>query len=78
VTQQDKAGRVSEETFDEHLAGEGKLKACEEHAIKELIAEQLAKAMTAQKISKVEMARRMRTSRRQQARIMHRGLARVA
>ena len=36
---------VSQETFDDFLAGKGMLEACEDHAIKELIAEQLADAM---------------------------------
>ena len=58
-------GRVSEETFDDFLAGQGMLEACEDHAIKELIAEQVAEAMAAQGVTKVEMARRMKTSRRQ-------------
>ena len=40
-----KKGRVSEETFDEFLAGQGMLEACEDHAIKEIIAAQLAEAM---------------------------------
>jgi antitoxin HicB len=63
-------GRVSDETFDEFLSGEGMLEACEEHAIKELVAEQLAEAMASLHISKVEMARRMRTSRRQLDRLL--------
>jgi antitoxin HicB len=58
-------GRVSEETFDEFLACQGMLAACEEHTVKELIAEQLAEAMKTQGISKVEMAARVKTSRRQ-------------
>jgi antitoxin HicB len=58
-------GRVSEETFDDFLAGKGMLEACEDHAVKELIAEQLAAAMEEQGITKVEMAARMKTSRRQ-------------
>jgi antitoxin HicB len=41
------------------------LAACEEHAVKELIAEQLAEAMKTQGITKVETAARMKTSRRQ-------------
>ena len=57
--------RVSEETFDAFLAGQGMLKACEDHAVKELIAEQLSAAMEEQGITKVEMAARMKTSRRQ-------------
>jgi antitoxin HicB len=58
-------GRVSEETFDDFLAGKGMLEACEDHAVKGLIAEQLAAAMEEQGITKVEMAARMKTSRRQ-------------
>ena len=40
-----KKGSVSKETFDEFLAEQGMLDACEDHAIKEIIAEQLAAAM---------------------------------
>jgi antitoxin HicB len=58
-------GRISEETFDSFLAGEGILETCQDHAIKEIIAEQLAEAMKAQGITKSEMAARMKTSRRQ-------------
>ena len=62
---ENRKARVSEETFDEFLASQGLLKACEDHAIKELVAEQLAAEMTAQGITKVAMAARMKTSRRQ-------------
>jgi antitoxin HicB len=62
---QKRKGKVSEETFDEFLADQGILEACEDHAIKELIAEQLAAAMAEQGLTKVEMAARMKTSRRQ-------------
>lgn len=58
-------GSVSTETFDEFLAGQGMLEASEDHAIKELIAEQLATAMEQQGLTKIEMAARMKTSRRQ-------------
>ena len=58
-------GGVSEETFDEFLAEQGILGATEDHAVKELIAEQLAAAMEEQGLTKVEMAARMKTSRRQ-------------
>ena len=34
-------GSVSQETFDGFLASEGMLGACEDHAVKEIIAEQL-------------------------------------
>ena len=58
-------GAVSEETFDDFLAEQGILDACQDHAVKEIIAEQLAEAMAAQGLTKVEMAARMKTSRRQ-------------
>ena len=32
---------ISDETFDEFLASQGMLEVCEDHAIKEIIAEQL-------------------------------------
>jgi hypothetical protein len=57
--------RVSEETFDEFLRSQGMLAACEDHAIKEIIAAQVAEAMKAEGIGKTEMAARMNTSRRQ-------------
>jgi antitoxin HicB len=63
-------GGVSQETFDDFLAGQGMLEACEDHAIKEIIAEQLSTAMEQQGITKVEMAKRMRTSRRQLDRLL--------
>ncbi len=69
MAQKRKAG-VSEETFDEFLAEEGLLSACEEHALKEIIAEQLAAAMEELGITKVEMAARMQTSRRQLDRLL--------
>lgn len=57
--------RVSEETFDEFLAEQGILESCEDHAVKEMIADQLAAAMKAQGLTKTAMAARMKTSRRQ-------------
>jgi antitoxin HicB len=65
MEKQTRKARVSEETFDEFLASQGMLEACEDHAIKEIIAEQLAAAMKAQGITKTQMAVRMKTSRRQ-------------
>ena len=62
--------RVSKETFDELLAEQGMLGTCEERAIKEIIAEQLAEAMKVQGITKSAMAERMRTSRRQLDRLL--------
>jgi antitoxin HicB len=44
--------RVSDETFDEFLAKQGILGVCEERAIKEVIAAQLAEAMKTQGITK--------------------------
>ena len=38
-------GSVSDETFDDFLAEQGLLQACENHAIKEIIADQLAADM---------------------------------
>ena len=65
-----KKARLSEETFDEFLTEQGMLGTCEERAIKEIIAEQLAEAMKAQGITKSAMAERMRTSRRQLDRLL--------
>ena len=65
MTNQKRKGRISKETFDDFLASKGMLEASEDHAIKELIAEQIAAAMEQQGLTKVEMAARMRTSRRQ-------------
>ena len=65
-----KKARLSEETFDELLSEQGMLGTCEERAIKEIIAEQLAEAMKAQGITKSAMAERMRTSRRQLDRLL--------
>ena len=65
-----KKARLSEETFDEFLSDQGMLGTCEERAIKEIIAEQLAEAMKAQGITKSAMAERMKTSRRQLDRLL--------
>jgi plasmid maintenance system antidote protein VapI len=65
-----KKARLSEETFDEFLSDQGMLGTCEERAIKEIIAEQLAEAMKVQGITKSAMAERMRTSRRQLDRLL--------
>jgi antitoxin HicB len=61
---------VSQETFDGFLANQGMLGACEDHAVKEIIADQLAAAMEQQGITKVAMAARMKTSRRQLDRLL--------
>lgn len=62
---QPKKGSVSQENFDEFLAEQGLLEACEDHAIKEIIADQLAAAMKERGLTKSAMAMRMKTSRRQ-------------
>jgi hypothetical protein len=49
-------GVVSTESFDEFLAGQGILDACEDHAVKELIAERLAVTMEEQGLAKIEIA----------------------
>lgn len=64
MTQRKKTG-ISEETFDDFLAEQGLLQACEDHAVKEIIAEQLAAAMKESGLTKSAMAERMHTSRRQ-------------
>jgi antitoxin HicB len=65
-----KKGRVSEASFDEFLAEQGILEACEDQAIKEIIAAQIIEAMQAQGLTKTRMAERMNTSRRQLDRLL--------
>lgn len=65
------AARASSETFDEFLASQGILEECEERAIKEIIAAQLAEAMREKGITKTAMAERMHTSRRQLDRLLN-------
>lgn len=50
-------------SFDDFLAEEGLLEASEAVATKRVLAFQLAAAMADQKLSKADMARRMKTSR---------------
>lgn len=50
-------------SFEDMLEDDGMLEACRATAIKFKIAREMEKTMTAQKISKTEMARRLRTSR---------------
>ncbi len=50
-------------SFDEFLADEGMLDACEAQALKELLAEQIERAMQEQALSRTAMATRMGTSR---------------
>ena len=62
--------RVSAETFDEFLTEEGLFATCEEDAIKEIIADQIRKAMKEQRLTKTAMAERMKTDRRQLDRLL--------
>ena len=48
----DKEARVSDETFDEFLAGQGMLEACEDQAIKETIAAQIMEAPQTQGLTR--------------------------
>jgi len=49
--------------FDDFLAEDGLLEACEEQAIKEILADQIKTAMKSEGLGKAAMARRMNTSR---------------
>jgi hypothetical protein len=40
-----KKGSISDESFDDFLAEQGLLQSCEDHAIKEMLAEQIAIVM---------------------------------
>jgi antitoxin HicB len=60
----DPNGRISEETFDDFLAGQGLLEDAEEIAIKRVLAWQIGEAMKAQGLTKTAMAALMRTDRR--------------
>jgi ElaB/YqjD/DUF883 family membrane-anchored ribosome-binding protein len=64
-------GRIDRsETFDEFLAKDGILAETEDAAIKEVIADMLKDAVNKQKLSKTQMAARMKTSRRQLDRLL--------
>jgi hypothetical protein len=69
MSERKKAG-ASEETFDEFLAGQGMLHACEDVAIKRVLAWQIAEAMKENGITKTTMAKRMQTDRRQLDRLL--------
>lgn len=62
-------GRIGS-SFDEFLDAEGTREEVEELAIKALIAEQLHCAMKAEGLTKIAMARRMRTTRQQLDRLL--------
>ena len=57
--EQHQKNSVSDETFDDFLAEHGLLQSCEDHAIKEMIAEQIAAAMKENGLTKSAMAERM-------------------
>ena len=57
-------------SFDDFLAEQGTLEATNAQAIKRVIAFQIAEAMKERNISKVEMARRLETSRTQLDRLL--------
>ena len=57
-------------SFDEFLREQGLHEEVTSHAVKRVISWQLAEAMKAMKISKAEMARRMKTSRTQVERFL--------
>jgi antitoxin HicB len=56
--------------FDDFLKAQGDYEEATEQAVKRVLAFQLAEAMKAQGISKVEMARRLTTSRSQLDRLL--------
>jgi DNA-binding Xre family transcriptional regulator len=71
MTKKSKKGRIDRsETFDDFLAKDGLLAETEDAAIKEIIADQIKVAMDKQKLTKTEMAARMKTSRRQLDRLL--------
>jgi antitoxin HicB len=57
-------------SLDDFLAQEGVLEEFQARAIKEVVAWQLAEAMRARKLSKNQLAKRMRTSRTQVDRML--------
>ncbi len=64
-------------SFDDFLDEQGILEECEHQALKEILADQVRKAMEDRRISKTEMAKRMHTSRRQLDRLLDPSVANV-
>jgi len=64
-----KKGRIGS-SFDEFLKNEGVYNEVETVAVKRVIAWQLEEAMKARRMSKLQMARRMKTSRSQLDRLL--------
>lgn len=50
-------------SFDGFLAEDGLLEICEEHAVKEILTDQIRMAMENEGLNKTAMAKRMKTSR---------------
>lgn len=69
---QEPKGRIGG-SFDEFLKEDGSYDDVQAGALKKVVAHQLRQAMKLQKITKVEMARRMRTSRSQLDRLLDPG-----
>ena len=69
MTKDKEPGRPGQ-LFEDFLGEQGTCEETTERAIKRVIAFQLAEAMKAQRISKVEMARRLETSRSQLDRLL--------
>ena len=57
-------------SFDDFLAEEGLLAECVYQALKQVLADQIRRAMAEERLSKTAMARRMMTSRRQLDRLL--------
>ena len=57
-------------SFDDFLSEEGLLEVCEEQAIKELLAEQIKRAMQEQGLTRTAMAARMQTSQAALSRLL--------
>lgn len=64
-------------SFDDFLDEQGILEECKHQALKEILADQVRKAMEDRRISKTEMAKKMHTSRRQLDRLLDPSVANV-
>ena len=73
---QKKKGKIGS-SCDAYLAGEGILEACEQQALKQILADQIKAAMEKDRITKSAMALRMQTSRRALDRLLDPGNAGV-
>jgi hypothetical protein len=72
MTKRKTRGRIGS-SFDDFLDEQGIRGRVEDMALKEIISDQIAMAMKAQRITKTAMARRMGTSRRQLDRLLDPG-----